>query len=243
MGSIARIRRRPLAAFPRPPRSPEERQPLRRFPGRAPLRRPHPLRRRVPPAGHAERPLPPAWRPQHGTAHARRTRPLPPLPLEAQARSAQVRILLREAGLQSRRTRALRARLTGSSAGHGVHRSKSNSAVGARCARLSSSTGTPSSTALCVNDPRALAARGSIQRRRLRWAWAPSSGFDARPLRRHPLPPASLCDQTCFPRWAWGPSLVSRSPARIGLVQRHPPCAKVARPNEAMTGARRRWRA
>jgi hypothetical protein len=40
-------------------------------------------------------------------------------------RSAQVRILLREAGLQSRRTRALRARLTGSSAGHGVHRSDS----------------------------------------------------------------------------------------------------------------------
>jgi len=75
------------------------------------------------------------------------------------ARSARVRILLREARHQSRRTRALRARLTGSSAGHGVHRSKSNSAVGARCARLSSSTGTPSSTALCVNDPRALAAR------------------------------------------------------------------------------------
>jgi hypothetical protein len=71
------------------------------------------------------------------------------------ARSAQVRILLREAGLQSRRTRALRARLTGSSAGHGVHRSKSNSAVGARCPRPSSSTGTPSSTASCVNAPRA----------------------------------------------------------------------------------------
>ncbi len=41
------------------------------------------------------------------------------------ARSAQVRALLREARLQSRRTRALRARLTGSSAGHGVHRSNS----------------------------------------------------------------------------------------------------------------------
>ena len=38
------------------------------------------------------------------------------------ARSAQVRALLRQAHLQSRRTRALRARLAGSSAGHGVHR-------------------------------------------------------------------------------------------------------------------------
>ena len=42
------------------------------------------------------------------------------------ARSAQVRALVRDARLQSRRTRALRARLTGSSAGHGVHRSKLN---------------------------------------------------------------------------------------------------------------------
>jgi hypothetical protein len=38
------------------------------------------------------------------------------------ARSAQVRALLREARLQSRRTRALRSRLSGASAGHGVHR-------------------------------------------------------------------------------------------------------------------------
>ena len=36
------------------------------------------------------------------------------------ARSAQVRALLREARLQARRTRALRARLDGSSAGHGL---------------------------------------------------------------------------------------------------------------------------
>ena len=51
------------------------------------------------------------------------------------ARSAEVRALLREACRQSRRTRALRARVAGSSAGHGVHRSNSNSLVGARCAR------------------------------------------------------------------------------------------------------------
>ena len=72
------------------------------------------------------------------------------------ARSAHVRTLLREARLQSRRTRAL---LAGSSAGHRVHRSNSNSPVGARCARPSSSTTTPSSTASRVHDPRARAAR------------------------------------------------------------------------------------
>jgi len=46
------------------------------------------------------------------------------------ARSAHVRALLREARLQSRRTRALRARITASSAGHGVHRPKSTAAPG-----------------------------------------------------------------------------------------------------------------
>ena len=75
------------------------------------------------------------------------------------ARSAQVRALLRDARLQSRRTRALRARLAGSSAGHGVHRSEAPFPVGARCACPSSSTRTPSSTALHVNDPRARGAR------------------------------------------------------------------------------------
>jgi hypothetical protein len=40
------------------------------------------------------------------------------------ARSAQVRALVREARRQLRRTRALRARLAGSAAGHGVHRTE-----------------------------------------------------------------------------------------------------------------------
>ena len=52
----------------------------RRLPGRTPLRRPHPRRRLLPPAGHEQRPLPPAWRPEHGTAHRRRPRPLRPRP-------------------------------------------------------------------------------------------------------------------------------------------------------------------
>jgi len=75
------------------------------------------------------------------------------------ARSAQARALLRDARLQSRRTRALRARLTGSSAGHGVHRSKAPFPVGARSARPPSSTTAPSSSASHMNDPRARAER------------------------------------------------------------------------------------
>ncbi|HZF33834.1 MAG TPA: HGGxSTG domain-containing protein [Candidatus Angelobacter sp.] len=74
-------------------------------------------------------------------------------------RSTQVRALLGEARLQARRTRALRARLSGSSAGHGVDRSNSRSPVGARCTRPSSSASTPSSALSRVNDPRAHAAR------------------------------------------------------------------------------------
>jgi hypothetical protein len=75
------------------------------------------------------------------------------------ARSAEVRALLREARLQSRRTRALRVCLDGSPAGHGVHRSKAPFPVGARCARPPSSTTALSSTVSRVNDPRARAAR------------------------------------------------------------------------------------
>ena len=37
----------------------------------------------MPPAGHAQRPLSPPWRPQHGTTHAGWPCPQPPRPLEA----------------------------------------------------------------------------------------------------------------------------------------------------------------
>jgi hypothetical protein len=70
-------RLRPAA---RPPRPPQERQPLRRFPGRPPLRRPHPLRRHLPPAGHEERPLPPAWRQEYRRADRRGLSPRPDRP-------------------------------------------------------------------------------------------------------------------------------------------------------------------
>jgi len=88
-----------------------------------------------------------------GVARSRRAR------LIHGGRSARVCALLREARLQARRTRALRARLTGSSAGHGVHRLKSSSTVGAACGRPTSSTTAPSSMGSRVNDPRALAER------------------------------------------------------------------------------------
>ena len=88
-----------------------------------------------------------------GLARSRRAR------LTHGARSAPMRALLREARLHARRTRALRARLTGSSAGHGVHRPKSPSPVGARCARPPSSPTAPSSAASRPADPRARAAR------------------------------------------------------------------------------------
>jgi hypothetical protein len=49
--------------------------------------------------------------------------------------------------------------MRGRSAGHGVHRSKSPSSVGARCARPPSSPATPSSVSSRTNDPRARTAR------------------------------------------------------------------------------------
>ncbi len=88
-----------------------------------------------------------------GRARSRRAR------LIHGGRSARVRALLREARLQARRARALRVRLTGSSAGHGVHRSKSAFPVAVACGRPSSSTTAPSSMGSRVNDPRARAAR------------------------------------------------------------------------------------
>jgi hypothetical protein len=92
-------------------------------------------------------------------------------------RSARVRALLREARLRARRTRGLRARLTGSSAGHGVHRAKSPFTVGAACPRVKpgdrppSSTTAPSSTASRRNGPRARAARPYTERSNRISAW------------------------------------------------------------------------
>jgi len=91
-------------------------------------------------------------RTSEGLARSRRAR------LTHGTRSAGMRALLREARLHLRRSHALRARFTGSSAGHGVHRSKSQP-TGARCARPPSPPTAPSSTASHPADPRARAAR------------------------------------------------------------------------------------
>ena len=67
-----------------------------------------------------------AW---HGAHRLVSAVPTPSLPPDRRAHlihgggSAQVRTLLREGRLQARLARTLRARLTGISAGHGVHRS------------------------------------------------------------------------------------------------------------------------
>src|SRR5262245_38678746 len=67
----------------RPPGPAPERRYARRFPRCPALRRPDARRRLLPPAGHAERALPDAWRAQHRPAHGRGPRPLrrrPPHP-------------------------------------------------------------------------------------------------------------------------------------------------------------------
>jgi hypothetical protein len=73
--------------------------------------------------------------------------------------SAQVRTQLREGRPQARRARTLRARLTGITAGHGVHHSLSRSPVEAACGCPPSPTTPPSTKAPHQNDPRALAER------------------------------------------------------------------------------------
>ncbi len=80
MGSFVHFRRCPRPRPCRPPRPPPQRRPAGRFPDGTPLRRPHALRRQLPPAGHGQRPLPDAWRSQHRSAHARGPRPLRPRP-------------------------------------------------------------------------------------------------------------------------------------------------------------------
>jgi hypothetical protein len=66
---------------PRPSARPaEERQSGRRLCPGAPLRRPHPRRRLLPPAGHEKRALPHARRQEHWRPHARGPAPLPHRP-------------------------------------------------------------------------------------------------------------------------------------------------------------------
>jgi hypothetical protein len=74
------------------------------------------------------------------------------------ARSAEVTALRRAARAQLRRVGTILCE-TRLSAGHGVHRSKPQSAVGARCARPATSTRAPSSAISRVSNVRARAAR------------------------------------------------------------------------------------
>ena len=73
--------------------------------------------------------------------------------------SAEVRALRCAARARLRRVRSVLTLMRAPSAGHGVDRSNSQSAVGARCARPPSSTRAPSSVGSRANGPRARAAR------------------------------------------------------------------------------------
>ena len=146
-------------------------------------------------------------------------------------RSAQVRALLREARTHLRRARALRARVVGSPAGHRVHRSKSNSSVGAPpCGRpLGAADGRPHGAAPTPGSTVGAHLRSSA-------ASTPSSAghgvhrsvsTNTLPRGHNPrrqillssiaplLPPDSASLPLCVsavnpsPRWAWGPRDVS----------------------------------
>ena len=129
------------------------------------------------------------------------------------ARSAEVAALRRAARAQLRRVRAILSR-THISAGHGVHRTKSLSATGkpapknqpqrtqrsqSRCVFSARSAESLFLCALCV-----LCGEFFLSRR---WAWGPSSGFEAKsrrrfirvPLRPNPLLPLGM---GCFVRFA-----------------------------------------
>jgi hypothetical protein len=97
--------------------------------------------------------------PRTAAARSRRAR------LTHGARSAGVRALLREARAHARRTLTLRARLTGFSAGHGVHRSFSGAASLAPMAKVSQREHPPSAhearTTACSVHPRSCVAEPS----------------------------------------------------------------------------------
>ena len=128
-------------------------------------------------------------RPPAGLARSRRVR------WKHGARSAQVRILLREARLQFRRTRALRSRLAGSSAGHGVHRSNPTAAAGMLAPKVHHTKGSPQRTqrsqrnrvryrARSEHSPFLCALCVLCGEPFLRWAWGPSSEFATEAHRR-----------------------------------------------------------
>jgi hypothetical protein len=197
----------------------------RRFPGRAPLRRPHPRRRRLSPAGHEERPLPDAWRSQHRPAHGRGTRPLrrrPPHPWlllgrdhgPAPCRGSPLPPHGRDLRLgEGPRHRWAWAPSAESVASH--RRQRPDSAD--RC------NGVSPLGPLCV-----FASPREVRRRRphaLRWAWGAFAAFGTPAGQHRPTPPVRPAPrlgpahavgrhgarsrrrgQNALLRWAWAPS-------------------------------------
>ena len=78
--AAGRCARMAIPPAQRQPRPLEERRAGRRLPRGAALRCSHPRRRKLPATGHAQRPLPPAWRQEHRSTHRSRPRTPPPHP-------------------------------------------------------------------------------------------------------------------------------------------------------------------
>ena len=165
-------------------------------------------RRLLPAAGHAQRPLPPAWRPEHGPAHCRGSRPLrsrPPHPWLLFSRDDRApprrRCSLPPHGCVLRRGQGAPHRWAWAPSAESLEpgRRRGPDIAGTR-------TGRRGPHVLCVSaSPRWISCR---QSHRHRWAWGPPRSFDLPsepphrpPARRHV--PAHLA-----PRWAWGPSVV-----------------------------------
>jgi hypothetical protein len=158
------------------------------------------------------------------------------------ARSTEVAALRRAARTQLRRVRTILAR-THISAGHGVHRSKPRSDVGARCARPSSSTRASSSGTSRLNEARARAARPYTNPSKESAAAGHGvhrSISQPQPISAHPRSPMA---KSPSPAWhgvvrSFRDRLrASASFSAIRAVLRSPA------PNEPLSGAGRGWRA
>jgi hypothetical protein len=210
---------------PRAPGPAPQRRRAGRLPRRPPLRCAHPRRRLLPAAGDAERPLPPAWRPQHRTQDGRGPRPLrrrPPHPRLLFGRGRRLaprrRRLLPPHGRALRRPEGAphrwawgasfkfpdrQVRRARREVNHGAHRAESNPA---RAARNHPSSAPSVSSVL---NPSSTAGHGLLPPKSERTPQA------ARPTRR-PIPRPGLVQRTLLGSTALGLGLTVRPPVPAG---------------------------
>jgi hypothetical protein len=198
----------PSASSLPPDRRGRLRNGARRLSGRTSLRRPHALRWQLPPARHGQRPLPPAWRSQHRSAHARGPRTLRPRPAHPRrlhrrhpgAHGGSPR--LDQAHPRPHRPHAPPPHRWAWSASASFQRTEDRcrNAVTAR----RDHTGAAASLRPTLSS---VFCRPSS----VRWAWGPSAGFalPAEPARR-PSPLRRRPARAVL-RWAWGASVIFRT--------------------------------